>query len=100
MTRVLVVDDDAGLRHSLGLLLSESGFEVVAEGDPLRGLELAGREPFDIILCDVRMPRIEGREFLRRYLAAGGSPCSRLRCSSLDGPAHASPCGSRRSRVP
>jgi two-component system response regulator AtoC len=73
VTRVLVVDDDPGLRNSLGLLLSESGFEIAVEGDPLRALERTAVEPFDIILCDVRMPKLEGREFLKRYLAAGGS---------------------------
>ena len=73
MTRVLVVDDDPGLRNSLGLLLSESGFEVAVEGDPLRALERTIGEPVDIILCDVRMPKLEGREFLKRYLAGGGN---------------------------
>ena len=70
--RVLVVDDDPGLRRSLGLLLTESGYQVTAEGDPLRGLTLAAAEPFDLILCDVRMPGIDGREFLRRYRSGGG----------------------------
>lgn len=73
MTRVLVVDDDPGLRQSLGLLLGEAGYAVDAEGDPIRALERATAGAFDLILCDVRMPGLEGREFLRRYRAAGGS---------------------------
>ncbi|HTK56455.1 MAG TPA: sigma-54 dependent transcriptional regulator [Gemmatimonadales bacterium] len=73
MTRVLVVDDDAGLRQSLGLLLGESGFAVTSEGDPERGLALALAEPFDVVLCDIKMPKLDGREFLRRYKAQGGS---------------------------
>ena len=72
MTRVLVVDDDAGLRQSLGLLLGESGFAVTTEGDPERGLALALDESFDLVLCDVKMPKLDGREFLRRYKAEGG----------------------------
>jgi two-component system response regulator AtoC len=72
VTRVLVVDDDAGLRQSLGLLLGESGFEVTSEGDPERGLARALAEPFDVILCDIKMPKLDGREFLRRYKADGG----------------------------
>ena len=72
MTRVLIVDDDPGLRQSLGLLLGESGFAVVAEGDPERGLARAGAEPFDVVLCDIKMPKLDGREFLRRYKAEGG----------------------------
>jgi two-component system response regulator AtoC len=72
MTRVLIVDDDPGLRQSLGLLLSESGFGVVAEGDPERALTRALAEAFDVILCDIKMPKLDGREFLRRYKAGGG----------------------------
>ena len=73
MTRVLVLDDDPGLRQSLGLLLGESGFEVVTEGDPERGLARALAEPFDVVLCDIKMPKLDGREFLRRYKEREGS---------------------------
>ena len=63
--RLLIVDDDAGLRQSLGLLLTESGYEVAAEGDPETGLARALDEKFDLVLCDVRMPRMDGPELLR-----------------------------------
>lgn len=71
--RLLIVDDDAGLRQSLALLLQESGDEVVAESDPEQGLRRATAEAFDAILCDVRMPKMDGVTFLRRYRAEGGS---------------------------
>ena len=71
--RLLIVDDDAGLRQSLGLLLAESGYDVVSEGDPEDGLARATSEPFDLILCDVRMPKMDGLTFLRRYRAERGS---------------------------
>ena len=70
--RILIVDDDAGLRQSLGLLLKESGYEITAEGDPEQALVRAAAEAFDLILCDVRMPRMDGLAFLRRYRADGG----------------------------
>jgi len=70
--RVLVVDDDPGLRQSLGLLLQGEGYQVTAEGSPTRALELAGAEAFDLILCDVRMAEMDGLEFLRRYQEARG----------------------------
>ncbi len=72
MTRVLVVDDEPGLRQSLGLLLSDAGFEVAAESDGRRALERATAERFDIILCDVRMPELDGLAFLRAYQSRGG----------------------------
>ncbi|MBI4419534.1 MAG: response regulator, partial [Gemmatimonadetes bacterium] len=71
--RVLIVDDDPGLRQSLSLLLTSEGYQVASEGDPERALEQAGRDPVDIILCDVRMPRMEGLEFLRKYRARNGT---------------------------
>src|SRR6476646_4676658 len=71
--RLLIVDDDAGLRQSLALLLQEAGDEVVAEGDPEQALRRATAEPFEAILCDVKMPKMDGLTFLRRYRAEGGS---------------------------
>jgi len=71
--RILIVDDDAGLRQSLGLLLNESGYEASAEGDPEQALARALAERFDAILCDVRMPRMDGLTFLRRYRAEHGT---------------------------
>ncbi len=70
---VLIVDDDAGFRQSLSLLLQETGYEVVAESDPEQALRRAGADAFDLILCDVRMPKMDGVSFLRRYRAEGGS---------------------------
>jgi DNA-binding NtrC family response regulator len=71
--RLLIVDDDAGLRQSLALLLQEAGDEVVAEGDPEQALRRAAAESFEAILCDVRMPKMDGLTFLRRYRADGGT---------------------------
>ncbi len=73
MKRVLVVDDEPGLRQSLGLLLSEAGYTVTAESDGKRALDRALAEPFDLILCDVRMPAMDGLTFLRTFQARGGS---------------------------
>ena len=71
--RLLIVDDDAGFRQSLALLLGESGYGVEAEGDPERALARASAEDFDLILCDVKMPSMDGLSFLRRYRSAGGT---------------------------
>jgi two-component system response regulator AtoC len=73
MKRVLVVDDEPGLRQSLGLLLSDAGYAVTAESDGRRALERALAEPFDLVLCDVRMPEMDGLAFLRAYRTKGGT---------------------------
>lgn len=70
--RVLIADDDPGFRQSLGLLLEAEGYDVVAEGDPSKALERARAESFDLVLCDVRMPGMDGIEFLRKYQAERG----------------------------
>jgi len=70
--RILIVDDEAALRRSLELLLTDAGYAVEAEGDPEHALQRAATEAFDLILCDVRMPGVDGLTFLRRYRAAGG----------------------------
>ena len=73
MSRVLVVDDEPGLRQSLGLLLADAGYSVTSESDGAKALARAQAEPFDLILCDVRMPEMGGLEFLRAYKQAGGT---------------------------
>src|SRR3989454_734031 len=73
MSRVLIADDEPGLRQSLGLLLADAGYEVAAESDGKRALERALSEPFDLVLCDVRMAEMDGLAFLRAYRSRGGS---------------------------
>jgi two-component system response regulator AtoC len=71
--KLLIVDDDPGLRKSLGLLLAEDGHEVQAEERANGALERLVTEPFDVILCDVRMPEMDGLTFLRAYRERGGA---------------------------
>jgi len=71
--RVLVIDDEAGLRHTLLLILRDEGYQVVVAEDGEAGLRMALAETPDLVLCDVRMPRLGGLEFLERYQEAGGT---------------------------
>jgi two-component system, NtrC family, response regulator AtoC len=73
MKKVLVIDDEPGLRQSLGLLLTDAGYTVTAEQDGRRGLDRALAESFDLVLCDVRMPEMDGLTFLRNFRQRGGS---------------------------
>jgi two-component system response regulator AtoC len=70
--RILIIDDDQGLRRSLSLILTDGGYEVLQAEDGKEGLAVAAEQMPDIILCDVRMPRLNGIEFLERYQKAGG----------------------------
>ena len=70
--KLLIVDDDEGLRKALTMVLADAGYEVVQAEDGQQGLAVALEQQPDLILCDVRMPRVGGMEFLERYRAAGG----------------------------
>jgi len=71
--RLLIVDHDPTVRQSLAHLLEEVGYRVVSEGDPEQALRRAGTEQYDLIVCDVKLPRMDGVTFLRRYRADGGA---------------------------
>jgi two-component system response regulator AtoC len=70
--KILVVDDDRGLRKSLTLILSDAGYEVRVAEDGEEGLAMAVAERPQLILCDVRMPKKDGLAFLKEYRDAGG----------------------------
>ncbi|MGA8890745.1 MAG: sigma-54 dependent transcriptional regulator [Anaeromyxobacteraceae bacterium] len=72
--RALVVDDDAGVRYTLREILESEGLEVEEAVDGVTALTLL--EPFapDLVLADLRMPRMDGMELLRRIGTGPGAP--------------------------
>jgi DNA-binding response OmpR family regulator len=70
-TKILVVDDEADLLAELAPLLERTGYSVVTAGDGQQALSLAAREHPDLVVLDVLMPRLDGREVLRRLRQAG-----------------------------
>jgi two-component system response regulator AtoC len=70
---ILVVDDELGLRHTLTLILQAEGHAVRSASDGASALERLAEGPADLIVCDVRMPGLDGLTFLERYQQMGGS---------------------------
>jgi DNA-binding response OmpR family regulator len=69
--KILVVDDDPGIRNSLSAFLSRSGFEVSLAQDGQHALDMLVKTRPDLIILDVMMPRLDGRETLRRLRREG-----------------------------
>lgn len=69
--KILIVDDEANLRHMLSIVLGKQGYAVDEACDGEKALEMAAQKAYDVILCDVRMPVVDGPEFLRRFRSAG-----------------------------
>jgi len=62
--RILMIDDEQLVLEVLTAYLEDSGFEVTQAIDGQTGIELARREQFDLVLCDLRMPGIDGLHVL------------------------------------
>lgn len=71
--RVLVIEDHSGTRDLLAELLVEEGHEVRSAADGLEGIAVALEFRPDVIVLDLRLPRMDGRDFLVAYRAAAGS---------------------------
>jgi two-component system response regulator AtoC len=63
--RLLVIDDEENMRHMLASLLGKAGYLVDTASDGYEGLQIIDRNQYDFILCDIKMPRIDGMEFLK-----------------------------------
>ncbi|MBW2569685.1 MAG: sigma-54-dependent Fis family transcriptional regulator [Deltaproteobacteria bacterium] len=63
--RLLIIDDEENMRHMLSVLLKKSGYIVDAASDGYEGLQMIDRNQYDFILCDIKMPRVDGMEFLK-----------------------------------
>jgi len=69
--RVLLVEDGETNRQLIRLVLEEAGVDVICAENGLEGLELAARQPFDLILMDMQMPVMDGYTATRRLRDRG-----------------------------
>jgi len=65
MNRILVIDDEQGMRDFLAIMLKKEGYEVVAAENGEHALKAIQSEIYDLVITDVKMPRVDGIEVLR-----------------------------------
>jgi len=68
---ILIIDDEENLRQMLSVMLRKQGFIPDTAASGAEGLEKLGRQAYDFILSDIRMPGMDGREFLRQAWPGG-----------------------------
>jgi two-component system response regulator MprA len=71
--RILVVDDEPAVQNALSRALALEHYEVARAGDGLEALERLGAAPYEAIILDIAMPRMDGLELCRRLRAGGDS---------------------------
>ena len=66
---VLVVEDEAALGAAVSEALVDAGFSVTLASDGIEALDRLKERPYDLIVCDLKMPRLDGASFYRRLEA-------------------------------
>ncbi|MBQ3882773.1 MAG: sigma-54-dependent Fis family transcriptional regulator [Bacteroidales bacterium] len=69
--KILVIDDERSIRNSLKEILMDEGYEVDIAEDGPSGIEMAEKERYDVIFCDIKMPVMEGTEVLSKLREDG-----------------------------
>lgn len=70
MEKILVVDDEQSLREVLSIMLKRAGYAVTSVSDGEEAVEQLQKEIFDLVITDLRMPKVDGMEVLRAVKSA------------------------------
>ena len=71
MPRILIIDDEKAIRNALQEILESENYKVDQAEDGPAGLDLLIQQKYDVVLCDIRMPKMDGLEVLTRAIAMG-----------------------------
>ncbi|GBC60199.1 sigma-54-dependent Fis family transcriptional re gulator [Desulfonema ishimotonii] len=74
MSHILVVDDEERMRHLLSIMLERKGYQTSQAGDGAEALEMIGSAAFDMVITDIKMPRMDGITLLEN-IRAQHIPC-------------------------
>ncbi|HRT62572.1 MAG TPA: response regulator, partial [Syntrophales bacterium] len=65
MASVLVVDDDRGMREVLEIMLTREGYQVASAPGGREALSICRKNKFDVVITDLKMPRVDGIDVLK-----------------------------------
>jgi two-component system, NtrC family, nitrogen regulation response regulator NtrX len=71
MSKILIIDDEKSIRATLKEILEYEKYEVEEAKDGEEGLAMFEKNDYDVVLCDIKMPKIDGIEVLDKALAMG-----------------------------
>jgi two-component system nitrogen regulation response regulator NtrX len=71
MPNILIIDDEKAIRNVLREILSNEGFTVEEAPDGEEGLKKFAAGTYDVVLCDIKMPKLDGIEFLQKVIESG-----------------------------
>ena len=74
MSKILVIDDERAIRNTLKEVLEYEKHEVDVAEDGPKGIEWVGKESYDVILCDIKMPQMDGIEVLENIQKTTDAP--------------------------
>lgn len=66
MSNILIIDDEKAIRKTLGEILSYEGYKLEEAGDGEDALKRFKEKTYDVVLCDIKMPKMDGIEFLEK----------------------------------
>ena len=66
MANILIIDDEKAIRKTLSEILSYEGYKIDEASDGEEGLKRFSEKTYDVVLCDIKMPKLDGIEFLEK----------------------------------
>ena len=69
--KILVIDDERSIRNTLKEILEFEGHDVIVAEDGEDGLEKVKTNNFEAVFCDIKMPKMDGMEFLEKFSEIG-----------------------------
>jgi two-component system, NtrC family, nitrogen regulation response regulator NtrX len=66
MSSILIIDDEKAIRKTLGEILSYEGYQIDDAENGEEGLKKIKEKNYDVVLCDIKMPKVDGLEFLEK----------------------------------